>query len=104
MLTAGNELVLKADIESRVGVGGKCHSRLAHDIFGPSVLISHRVLDMHIDYLPIALRAIDYRRDQDQGIFANEVPYTSVVLRIVSCVGCKIKFQSPGEGDESTKE
>lgn len=44
--TGGNKLVLEADVEGGVSVGGKCHSCLASDIFGAPVLVSYRVFDL----------------------------------------------------------
>ena len=46
LLTSRSELVLKANIKSRVGVRSKCHSRLAGNILGSAVFIAYGVLDL----------------------------------------------------------
>ena len=44
--TLGDELVLKAYVESGIGVGSECHSLLACEIFGLPVFIAHCVLNL----------------------------------------------------------
>ncbi len=44
--TSRDELVLEADVERGVRVGCKGHSRFAHDVFGPSILVANCVFDL----------------------------------------------------------
>ena len=44
--TVGDELVLKADIEGGVGVGRKCHSCLACEVFGLAVFVADCIFDL----------------------------------------------------------
>ena len=41
-----DKLIFEADVEGGVGVGGKCHSRLADDVFWSSIFIARRVFDL----------------------------------------------------------
>ena len=55
---------------------------------------------MHVDHLSIAFLPTNSRRNNHQGVFCNEVPYTSFVFRAVARVGLKIKLQCGGKGKD----
>lgn len=94
--------VFKADIECSIGMRGEDLSRLANNVFGATVLVSYRILDLHvvtgavsfqdycqfepiagspiehlthidIDNHAIALVAVDGGRDYDEGILGDKV-------------------------------
>ena len=54
---------------------------------------------MHIDLLSVPFGTAHYCCHENQGIFGDEIPYTSLVP-VVSCMCCEVEFQSQGKGQE----
>ncbi len=59
---------------------------------------------MHINHLPIPSAPAHNRRDNDESIFRDEIPYTSLVLRAVTRLCEKFEFQCVGEGQEEEED
>ena len=120
MLTGRYKLVLEADIEGCVGMGGKRHPCLPDDILRSTVFIAHCIFDlaegqphtnidrvttrdrteltyMHIDNLSIALGPINNGRHKHERILSNEVPDAPFVFLVVSGVGGEVELEGPGE-------
>ena len=55
---------------------------------------------MHIDHLPIPSAPAHNRRDNDESVFRDEIPYTSIVLCAVARLCEEFEFQRVGEGQE----
>ena len=51
---------------------------------------------MHIDNLPIPSTAIQDRRDNDQGVFVDEISYASLIPA-VGWLGNEVEFQGAYE-------
>lgn len=58
---------------------------------------------MHIDNLSIPSTAIHYRRDNDQGIFIDKIPYASLVLA-VGRLSNEVEFQGAYEVQASEQQ
>jgi hypothetical protein len=59
---------------------------------------------VHIDNLPISSTSADRRRDNDQCIFVNKVPYASLVLGAVARVCDEVEFEGLREREDDKKD
>ena len=104
--TSPAQRVLETDIKRRVRQTREGHPLLACDVLGTSVVVPHRVFNVHVDNLTISSRSTDRRRNHDEGVFVHEIPYASLILGAVARVRDEVEFKGVGEKrqDEQDQE
>ena len=55
---------------------------------------------MHVDLLSVPFAAAHYCGNEDQSIFGDEIPYTSLIPVVVSCMCREVEFESQGKGQK----